>query len=173
MKCRIPGIVFVMLLPLTAFAGTDVQAEKAREWVRARADEPSVADNCFRPDNPFELCLYRDKDTFGSHFADRNLQEPYQPYYFDSAPDEPENGRYRIRSGNKIGYADSVTGRVVIPAIYDCTYGFVNGTAEVGVGCEEETDGEHSWWTGGHWFRISPYGLITGFGRTPPPDSRL
>ena len=52
------GIVFVMLLPLTAFAGTDVQAEKAREWVRARADEPSVADNCFRPDNPFELCLY-------------------------------------------------------------------------------------------------------------------
>ncbi|XKD92056.1 hypothetical protein ACISK3_12540 [Morganella morganii] len=40
MKCRIPGIVFVMLLPLIAFAGTDVQAEKAREWIRERADEP-------------------------------------------------------------------------------------------------------------------------------------
>ncbi len=32
MKCRIPGIVFVMLLPLTAFAGTDGAAEKSRGW---------------------------------------------------------------------------------------------------------------------------------------------
>lgn len=169
MKCRIPGIVFVMLLPLTAFAGTDVQAEKARSWVRAHAENPDDADNCFRPENPYQLCLYQDKKSYGFHFKDVLLQEPYEPYFFDNGPDYASEGRYRIKIGDKIGFADSVTGKLVIPAIYDCAHPYKNGVAEVGVRCVTKGDGEHAWWTGGRWFRIDTNGLITGFDRTPLP----
>ncbi len=69
--------------------------------------------------------------------------------------DEPQEGLYRFRKGNKIGFADEVTGKIVFDAIYDCAYPFKGGKAKVGIGCETQTDGEHNWWTGGKWTTIT------------------
>ncbi|MEX6256226.1 hypothetical protein [Providencia huaxiensis] len=73
---------------------------------------------------------------------------------FDNWPDEPQEGLYRFRKGNKIGFQRS-HGKSVFDAIYDCAYPFKGGKAKVGIGCETQTDGEHSWWAGGKWTTIT------------------
>ena len=167
MMRRFLSAVLLLVVPLSAAAYSEAQAVKAREWVQVRSETPSDADECFKPDNPYQVCLYQDKKTYSFHFVDINLQEPYAPYYFDNGPDYASEGRYRVKIGDKIGFADSVSGKLVIPAIYECAHPYSGGMAQVGVGCDRESDGEHSWWVNGYWLRIDPYGLITGFETSP------
>lgn len=163
MMRRFLSVALLLIVPLSAVAYSETQAVKAREWVQAQSATPSDAQECFQPDNLYQLCLYQDKKNYSFHFVDINLQEPYEPYYFDNGPDYSSEERYRVKIGNKIGFADSITGKLVIPVIYDCAHPYRDGMAQVGVGCDTETDGEHHWWVNGYWFRIDPYGLITGF----------
>lgn len=137
-----------------------LSADLARGQIKLKALEPDLIDDCFTDNSEYLLCLYQDKNDFGWHFVDRALKEPYQPYYFDSGPDYPKDDRYRVRIGAKIGYANAITGELIIPAIYDCAHPFVDGKAQVGFGCTIETDGEHSWWVNGRWQDIDTNGHI-------------
>jgi hypothetical protein len=90
---------------------------------------------------------------------DRNEKILFNVYVFDNGPDYPSNGLFRIIKNGKIGYADE-RGNVVIEPQFDCAYPFRKGKAKVGKGCGKQTDGEHSWWTGGNWFTINKKGRI-------------
>ncbi|ENU1228998.1 MULTISPECIES: WG repeat-containing protein [Providencia] len=109
---------------------------------------------CFSPEASFKYCLGESLNG-GSAVFNLKGEEIYQLYYFDNWPDEAQDGVYRIRKEDKIGFADAITGEIVIDAIYDCAYPFEAGKAKVGIGCEIQTDGEHSWWVGGNWTTIT------------------
>ena len=147
-------IFFIFLFNFAAAATEGHDMEKL-------AENPKDVRDCFKKNNPFIYCTFWSKDR-GWLFLDKNLNEPYQLYIFDNGPDYPEDGLYRIKKNNKIGYADEVTGRIVIEPIYDCAFPFENGKAEVGFGCtvKRHSGGEHSWWEGGDWHIINKKGQI-------------
>jgi len=93
-------------------------------------------------------------------FVAINRQEKilYEVFPFDNGPDYPKEGLFRIRIGDKIGYADEITGKVVIGPQFDCAWPFENGLAEVSTDCKTQSDGEHSTWIGDHWFYIDKTG---------------
>ncbi len=45
---------------------------------------------------------------------DRNENIKYQVFNFDNGPDYPSEGLFRIIQNNKIGYADILTGEIII-----------------------------------------------------------
>ncbi|MGE8657564.1 MAG: WG repeat-containing protein [Achromobacter sp.] len=162
---RIHPLCFAfLLLPSLAIAQTDADtdAAQARAILKQRAIEPEWIDDCFVPGNPFRYCLYLDKQAGGFRVVDPQLREPYQVYLFDNGPDYPHDGRYRIRLNGKIGFADEETGAIVVPPVYDCAFPYEDGKARVGVGCKEENDGEHRWWSGGRWQTIDLQGKVVG-----------
>ncbi|MDN0006066.1 WG repeat-containing protein [Providencia stuartii] len=132
-------------------------ADSLHEQFAQLIEAPEKTLNCFEADSAYRFCL-KNLPNQGIVVVDQQGNEAYRPYYFDNWPDEPKNGLYRIRQGDKIGFAEAKTGKVVIEANYDCAYPFENGKAHVGIGCQRETDGEHSWWVGGHWVWIDLQG---------------
>ncbi|HGN1706970.1 TPA: WG repeat-containing protein [Providencia rettgeri] len=144
---------FIGLVSLIVIAGSSVAQNLEEQFSLWVADEKDKI-NCFDSQSDFQYCL-RALPNKGLVVVDETGQEVYQLYYFDNWPDEPQEGVYRIRKEDKIGFADALTGKIVIEAIYDCAYPFNGGKAKVGVGCETQTDGEHSWWVGGEWITIS------------------
>jgi uncharacterized protein YegP (UPF0339 family) len=90
---------------------------------------------------------------------DKNENILFNVYVFDNGPDYPSDGLFRIIKDSKIGYAD-LNGNIVIKPKLDCAYPFKNGRARVGIGCKVNSDGEHSWWTGGKWYSINKKGEI-------------
>lgn len=141
----------LMSLGLMSFLSTAQNLEQQFSlWVENKKDKIE----CFEPQSSFKYCL-GERPNSGLAVFDQKGQEVYQLYYFDNWPDEAQDGVYRIRKENKIGFADAISGEVVIDAIYDCAYPFEVGKAKVGIGCETQTDGEHSWWVGGNWTTIT------------------
>lgn len=118
--------------------------------------------------------IYCFTDTFRSYafvvikdsgFAaiDRNEKVLYKVFPFDNGPDYSSEGLFRIMTGNKIGYADSATGAIVIAPQFDCAFPFVNGVAQVSKNCKtvREKGGEHSSWLSEHWEYIDKTGNQT------------
>lgn len=89
---------------------------------------------------------------------DRQEQILFELFPFDNGPDNTSDGLFRIIKNDKIGYADSVTGKIVILPEYDGAYPFKNGIAKVAIGCKRKQEGEHWGWTGGEWFFINKTG---------------
>ena len=83
----------------------------------------------------------------------------YHTYWFDNGPDYVEDGVFRIRdAAGKIGYADGVTGRIVIAPQYACAAQFERGIAEVALRGEvRRKDDEHSICVGDY-FKIDKQG---------------
>lgn len=104
----------------------------------------------------FAIVSSKDKGLVG---IDRNENVLFNVYVFDNGPDYPSNGLFRIVKDGKIGYAD-LNGKIVIQPQFDCAYPFKNGKAKVGKGCNEQTDGEHRWWTEGKWYTIDKKGKV-------------
>ena len=98
------------------------------------------------------------KTEIGFVAIDRQENVLYKVFPFDNGPDEPSDGLFRILENNKIGYADSATGKVVIKPQFDCAWPFDNGVAEVSTDCKTQPDGEHSIWVSDHWFYIDKTG---------------
>lgn len=141
-------------LLLAVFFATPLFAQNLEQQYSLWVDDQRNQIHCFEKASSFQYCL-RESSDGKLIVADKNNQEVYQIYYFDNWPDEAQEGVYRIRKGDKIGFADATTGKVVIDAIYDCAYPFEDGKAKVGIGCKTETDGEHRWWVGGDWTTIT------------------
>jgi hypothetical protein len=89
---------------------------------------------------------------------DRQENVLCEVFPFDNGPDEPSGGLFRILADKKIGYADSLTGKVVIKPQFDCAWPFENGVAEVSTDCKTQLEGEHSSWISDQWFYIDKTG---------------
>lgn len=146
-------ICAVSLIFMSSSALSDNLEKQFENWVEGKQS------HCFEPKSPYLYCLL-DIPNEKFSIVDINGDEMYQIYYFDNWPDAAKDGVYRIIKNNKIGYADAITGKIVIEAQYDCAHPFENSKAHVGIGCKIETDGEHSWWVGGNWQWISLKGEV-------------
>jgi hypothetical protein len=90
-----------------------------------------------------------------------NQQEQvlFKAFIFDNGPDYPAEGLMRVvGTTGLLGYADTATGRVVLPPRYEAAFPFDSGRAQVGRRCRLETDGEHSWWNCAEWTYINHQG---------------
>jgi len=92
---------------------------------------------------------------------DRMEHVLYNVFLFDNGPDYPSHGLFRIIKHNKIGYADALTGKVMIKPQYDCAWPFENGIAKVSLECEKITYLEHTTWQSDHWHYIDLTGKRT------------
>lgn len=89
----------------------------------------------------------------------RQEQVLFKAFIFDNGPDYPAEGVMRIVDARgRIGYADTATGRVVLPPQYEAAFPFDSGRAQVGRGCRLQSDGEHSWWRCAEWSYIDHQG---------------
>ena len=59
----------------------------------------------------------------------------YEVYNYDNGPDYPSDGLFRIIHNQKFGYADQLTGQIVLQPQYTIAYPFENGLAVV---CDSE-----------------------------------
>lgn len=98
------------------------------------------------------------KPNSGFIAIDRQEEVLYEIFPFDNGPDESSEGLFRILEKNKIGFADSLTGKIVIKPQFDCARPFENGVAEVSNTCSTIQEGEHSIWKSDHWFYIDKAG---------------
>jgi len=67
----------------------------------------------------------------------------YEVFSYDNGPDYPSEGLFRIIKNGKMGFADILTGEIIIEPIYDFVEPFKNGRAQVGLACNFRKDGEH------------------------------
>jgi len=89
----------------------------------------------------------------------RQEQVLFKAFIFDSGPDYPAEGVMRVVGPTGLlGYADTATGRVVLPPRYEAAFPFDSGRALVGRRCRLQTDGEHSWWACAEWAYINHQG---------------
>jgi hypothetical protein len=96
---------------------------------------------------------------------DRQERVLFRPFLFDNGPDYPAEGVLRIvNAAGLIGYADTTTGRVVLPPQYEAAFPFEHGRARVGRRCGRVRDGEHWYWQCAAWQYIDHEGR-------PVPDS--
>ena len=104
-----------------------------------------------------------DKQNFQWYYVRRGVT-PVPVESMDSGPDRFEDGLARSRVGSKIGYIDRKL-NLVIPAIYDGAYRFMDGVAVVCTACTyvpdtTATEGarERGGYAGGQWGRIDRRG---------------
>jgi len=115
----------------------------------------------------YQMCF---TDTFRTYAFVANKKSPfliaidrqqnvlYQVFNYDNGPDEPVDGLFRIVIEKKIGYADAVTGKIIIQPQFDCAFPFANGVAQVSNNCKTKAHGEYSEWLSDHWFYIDTAG---------------
>jgi len=77
---------------------------------------------------------------------------------FDNGPDYTSDGLFRILAKNRIGYADSSTGKIIINPQFECAWPFERGIAKVSIDCQKRADGEHSTWSSDRWYYIDKSG---------------
>lgn len=98
------------------------------------------------------------KPSVGFVAIDKQEAVLYEVYPYDNGPDPVADGLFRIQREGKIGYADALTGSVVIEPQYTCAYPFENGLAKVSNECTTQADGEHTIWVSEHWMTIDKAG---------------
>lgn len=89
---------------------------------------------------------------------DKNDNFLYQVFNYDNGPDIIADGLFRIIENNKIGYADAVTGKIVIQPQFDCAWEFENGKAKVSNECKTEMMDEYKMWSSENWYYIDKKG---------------
>jgi predicted Zn-ribbon and HTH transcriptional regulator len=118
------------------------------------------------PEGKYQMCF---TDTFKSYAIvslpkmgivgiDRKENVLYEVFPFDNGPDNASDGLFRIMANNKIGYADAVTGAVVITPQFDCAFPFEDGQAKVSNKCSTIKEGEHHEWISEQWYKIDRKG---------------
>ncbi len=98
------------------------------------------------------------KQNTGFLAIDKQENVLYEVFPFDNGPDEPSDGLFRIIENGKIGYADAISGKVIIKPQFDCAWSFENGLAKVSANCTTKMDGEHSVWQSDQWYFIDKTG---------------
>ncbi len=128
------------------------------------------------PAGKYQMCF---TDTFRTYAIvahpdsglvaiDRQGQVKYHVFQFDNGPDQVAEGLFRIQRADKIGYADALSGEIVIAPQFACAYPFADGLAKVSNDCQIETDGEYSSWISNSWYSIDRGGKKTAGGVSKP-----
>jgi len=81
----------------------------------------------------------------------------YEVYVYDNGPDYLEDGLFRIKRNDQIGYADA-NGQIVIRPRFACAEPFSDGRARVALDCTLTSDGEHTTMESEEWFYIDRSG---------------
>jgi hypothetical protein len=105
------------------------------------------------------------KPNSGFVAIDKQENVLYQIFTYDNGPDNASDGLFRIIENNKIGFAESITGKVVINPQFDCAWPFEKGLARVSIDCKTQPEGEHSIWVSDQWFYIDKKGKKTDYPR--------
>lgn len=100
------------------------------------------------------------KEKLGLIGIDRNEKVLYEVYNYDNGPDIIEEGYFRIVKHDKIGFADSQTGKVKIKPQFSTARPFENGYALICPNCESKKEMEHSVWVNGKWGIIDKKGKV-------------
>jgi hypothetical protein len=96
------------------------------------------------------------KTNEGFIAIDRQENKLFTIYPFDNGPDYQVDGTFRIIDNKKMGIADT-TGKIIVPAIYDFTFGFEDGLALLNCGGvsvsidPQDPNCEYHTWEGGKW----------------------
>jgi len=119
---------------------------------------------------PFNKYLACFTDTFKTYAIvansktivaiDRQEKVLYEVFLFDNGPDYPAEGLFRIVQNNKIGFADALTGKIVIQPQFTCAYPFEGDKAKVSNNCTIKPEGEHSLWISDTWDYIDKTGNV-------------
>lgn len=98
-------------------------------------------------------------DVKRSSFIGINTKDEFmfEVFTFDNGPDYIEDGTFRIKEGNLIGYANG-KGEVVIPPKYEAAWPFEDGKAKVSFKAKKEQHDEHWHWVDAEWFYIDKEG---------------
>ena len=83
----------------------------------------------------------------------KNEEELFEVYWFDNGPDYVQDGLFRIKKGDKIGFANEA-GEIIVEPKYKCTYPFENGQAQVAYECDLVKEGEHTMMKNAKWLNI-------------------
>jgi hypothetical protein len=113
----------------------------------------------FSPDGLARVMLLSEGQKKGQWYYTRRDRPLVPVATYDNGADDFVDGRARSSLGDKVGYIDRNLD-LVIPAVYDGAYPFEKGVAVVCMACTLMSDGEHSWYEGGHWGRIDPTGHV-------------
>ena len=74
---------------------------------------------------------------------DKNDNKLFEVYWFNNRPDYLEDGLFRIKKGDKVGYAIVNEGIIIEPQ-FRCANAFENGKAKVTKNCNSISDGEYT-----------------------------
>ena len=146
------------------------QAEKDSFWLRVETDEGLQGyispagdtviefgkyNHCFTDTfRTYAIVASEKKGLIGINRAEKQL---FEVFVYDNGPDYVEDGLFRIKEGEKIGYANT-SGEIVIPPQFICAFPFQNGKAKVALNCTTKQDGEHRFWESDNWFFIDKSG---------------
>ena len=111
---------------------------------------------CFT--DTFKTYAFVNKPYVGVVAIDRQEKVLYQAFPYDNGPDNASEGLFRIIKNSKIGFADALTGRVIIEPQFDCAWPFKNGVAKVSMECTKVPDGEYTTWVSDKWYYIDKSG---------------
>lgn len=73
---------------------------------------------------------------------DKDETKLFDVFWYDNGPDYINEGLFRIKKNDKIGYANE-EGEIVIVPRFDCASSFENGLAKVSNSCTLKKVGEH------------------------------
>jgi hypothetical protein len=116
-----------------------------------------------------------DKDRLASIWLDEGKWSYFDPTgrvvvqnvaAFDNAASEFQDGMVPVTKDGKWGLADT-KGRFVVPPQYDGMAGWEGPGWLVCSGCSFVQKGEHSWFSGGHWFQLDAKGRVAGEAKDP------
>jgi hypothetical protein len=88
---------------------------------------------------------------------DKNEEELFEVFWFDNGPDYVQDGLFRIKKGDKIGYANEA-GEIIVEPKYKCTTPFSNGQARVAYECDLVKDSEYTRIENAKWINIDTEG---------------
>ena len=115
-------------------------------------------DYCFT--DTFRTYAIVHKNSGGYEAIDRDEKKLYEVFNYDNGPDYTEEGYFRIIENGKIGYADAVTGKIMIKPQYEAAFPFEDGVAKAAVHATKEMDGENSAWESDDWIYIDKNGNV-------------
>lgn len=161
-------LLFFTLLSLTTFGQTKKNndywisfADTIRNtcgYLNQKGDTTIQAVNhfCFTDTfRTYAIVINKNSQLVG---IDRQQNILYNIFWIDNGPDYASDGLFRIIINDKIGYADELTGKVIIKPQFDCAFPFENGIAKVGLNCQTHPTGEYHYWTSNNWFYINKKG---------------
>lgn len=140
---------------------------KVEQW--ERGDSVGYADakgNMVIPFGKYRYCYNEEfdkiafvalQDRSGMYAIDRKENVLFEVFMSDTEPDLVQEGVFRIKKGNKIGFAN-MEGNIILPPQFDGAWPFSDGFSGICIGGTFKKDGDYTILVGGKWKFIDKSG---------------